>query len=197
MPRWLQQLFDLLNRFFGNQNPSKPPNPPKPSDPPKPDPPLPSRPPTNSIARQLLNAHNHERSIRNVSKLRINPKLQAAAESHAKWMSDNEIISHRGSRGSSVGDRTKDEGHIAITIGENIARGYSTIESVMQGWMNSSGHRSNILRSQYIECGLTKIGRYWCVVFGTPAMVHDKKDHLGFEDYKPTEYAPEPLYNNE
>jgi uncharacterized protein YkwD len=159
MPRWLRSLLDALNRLFGN------PDPPSPPDPPPPPPPS----PPSDIAKALLNAHNDERSSRGVSRLRLNSMLVDAAEGHAQWMSNNQTMSHRGENGSSVGTRARNSGYPATAVGENIARGYSTVESVMRGWMNSSGHRSNILRRSYVDCGFAKVGRYWCAVFGAPA----------------------------
>ena len=80
-----------------------------------------------------------------------------------------------------------------MSVGENIARGYRSVEAVMNGWMNSTGHRSNILRAQYQDCGFAKVGDYWCAVFGSSIMIRDSKDRLGFEDYEPEESIPEPL----
>jgi uncharacterized protein YkwD len=91
-------------------------------------------------------------------------------------MFGNGKMSHTGKNKSSVGARVRETNYTAVAVGENIAHGYSTIESVMKGWMNSSGHRSNILRPQYIECGLAQVGNYWCAVFAAPPKIGDKPD---------------------
>ena len=53
------------------------------------------------------------------------------------------------------------------TAGENIARGYSTPQAVVNGWMNSSGHRANILNASYTQIGVGYVaqGNYWTQMF--------------------------------
>ena len=53
------------------------------------------------------------------------------------------------------------------TAGENIAMGYSSAQAVMNGWMNSSGHRANILNSAYTRIGVGYVadGNYWVQEF--------------------------------
>ena len=53
------------------------------------------------------------------------------------------------------------------TAGENIARGYATPQAVVNGWMNSSGHRANILNSAYTRIGVGYVaqGNYWTQMF--------------------------------
>jgi len=154
-----------------------------------PQPPLPPPTPT-SVAGELLVAHNNERTKAGVSILTLDSKLVTAAEKHAKWMADNELLSHRGSRGSNVASRIRDEGHRPQAMGENIARGYSTVTSVRQGWMSSSGHRRHILARKYKNCGFAKVGRYWCAVFVTSL-----SRQLVFT--KSVSHEPEPLYGTE
>lgn len=185
MPRWLQAIIDAIRRWM---NPS-----PTPPDPP-PEPPSPPPQPPSDIARELLAAHNEERTSRGVSKLRLDAKLLDAAEGHAQWMSDNRTMSHRGKNGSSVGTRVREAGYAATSVGENIAAGYSTVESVMRGWMNSSGHRSNILRRSYVDAGFAKVGRYWCAVFASPAAVREGGVRA---QIKVQEFCPEPLEGSE
>lgn len=189
MPRWLQSLLDLLSRWTRPK-----PQPPPPSPPPSP-PPAPTNP--NQYVNELLAAHNKERKARGAGRLRLQTSLLTAAQNHAQWMSDNQKMSHTGENRSSVGTRVRNSGYNAMSVGENIAAGYSTVESVMRGWMNSSGHRSNILRKQYIDCGFAKVGRYWCAVFASPIALRDSRDALGFEEYQASEFCPEPLEGSE
>ena len=49
---------------------------------------------------------------------------------------------------------------------ENIAYGYTSVSSVMDGWMNSSGHRANILSTSARELGAARVGNYWTQNFG-------------------------------
>jgi uncharacterized protein YkwD len=57
-------------------------------------------------------------------------------------------------------------------VGENIGMGYINATAVMNGWMNSPGHRQNILNSNYTELGVGLVqgqgGLYWVQVFGKP-----------------------------
>ena len=52
-----------------------------------------------------------------------------------------------------------------FTAGENIAAGYSTPEAVVNGWMNSSGHRANILNSSFTHIGVGYYNGYWVQMF--------------------------------
>ena len=53
------------------------------------------------------------------------------------------------------------------TAGENIARGHATPQAVVNGWMNSSGHRANILNASYTQIGVGYVaqGNYWTQMF--------------------------------
>jgi uncharacterized protein YkwD len=78
-------------------------------------------------------------------------------------------MSHTGSDGSSPGDRITRAGYTWSAYGENVAYGYATPEQVMNGWMNSPGHRANILNCSFKEIGvgLAQPGSYWTQDFGT------------------------------
>ena len=62
-------------------------------------------------------------------------------------------MGHTGSDGSSAGDRIQANGGSFSTWGENVAAGYRNASDVVDGWMNSPGHRANILNP-----GFTRIG---------------------------------------
>lgn len=116
----------------------------------------------------LLELHNKERFSRGLCDLQIEPKLDDAAQKHAEWMAEHHRMSHTGEGGSSVGKRV---GGGWQTWGENIAYGAKTEQSVHKMWMNSSGHRANILNKNFNDVGIgiaqTKDGTiYWCVDFG-------------------------------
>ncbi len=101
------------------------------------------------------------------TKLVWNNKLESAAQKHAKWMSDNKKLSHKGKNNSSAGDRIKNEGYKWSTYGENVANGYETEEEVVEGWINSPGHCKNIMNPNFKEMGVAKSGEYWAQAFGT------------------------------
>lgn len=142
----------ILETLFGWLRP-KPPTPPAPT--PAPD-------------GSLVAAHNRERAKVSAPELRSVPALDAAAQKHADWMASNRRLSHTGSRGSSFVDRIQAEGYRMQTGGENIAAGHRDVAEVMQGWMDSRGHRANILNASFREIGVGRSGDYWCVVFATP-----------------------------
>src|SRR5262249_27305309 len=99
-------------------------------------------------------------------------KLVKAARQHSADMADNKYFSHTGLDKSTPGTRIDQAGYDADKgWAENIAYGYPTPEAVMTGWMNSAGHRQNIL-----DCGLKALGvgvaraadgtLYWAQDFG-------------------------------
>ena len=63
-------------------------------------------------------------------------------------------MTHTGSDGSDAGTRIGRAGYSAGTWGENVAAGYGSASSVVDGWMNSSGHRANILNGAFTQIGV-------------------------------------------
>lgn len=121
---------------------------------------------------QLIDAHNDIRIKKGLKALTENQSLDTAAEKHAQEMAKNGKLSHFSKYHGKPSNRVTAEGYYYTSVGENIAYGQSTIDEVMKDWMNSAGHRRNILGQQYKEIGVGiavgSDGRlYWCVVFGT------------------------------
>ena len=119
------------------------------------------------LNNNLLNTHNRERQRNGRRPFILDKRLTAAAQKHADWMANNSNLSHTGKNGSSPSRRV---GSGFNGIGENIAFGQSGYNEVTRDWMNSSGHRANILGG-YNTVGFGaakgKNGRiYWCTVFG-------------------------------
>lgn len=120
----------------------------------------------------LLNLHNGQRS--EAAALTADAKLMEAANWHAQWMAENNIMSHDGEHGSTFWQRIQRTGYAPSMGGENIAAGYNTPASVFKGWMNSAGHRRNILNTSYTQIGMgdaihKRTGkRFWCVVLAKP-----------------------------
>lgn len=111
----------------------------------------------------VIDLHNEIRG----SDLIYDKDLEKAAQEHANWMAEHEKFSHRGKNGSSVTDRVTRSWR---TIGENIAYGQRTEKSVMKDWMDSKGHRANILNENFklIGVGIAASADgtiYWVVVF--------------------------------
>jgi uncharacterized protein YkwD len=97
---------------------------------------------------------NNERAAAGVGALTANAALDYAAFFHSKYQARKNTMSHTGSGGSNPGRRIAAEGYSAGTWGENVAYGYNNCAEVMVGWMNSPGHRDNILNPAFTEIGM-------------------------------------------
>jgi hypothetical protein len=106
-----------------------------------------------------------------VGPLQLNEQLNAAAQVHAEDMANNNFMAHEGSDGSSPGDRADLAGYPSGFVGENVARGYDTPASVVQGWTDSDGHCRNMMNGDYDELGVgfavSNSGEeFWVQLFG-------------------------------
>ena len=104
--------------------------------------------------------------------LEMQEDLRYAARTHSKWMMQTGIFDHDspgGPLGDDMAERITNTGYSWSYIGENIAQGYTSPESVVQGWMDSDGHCSNIMSADFEEIGVGYVGRdnYWTQDFGT------------------------------
>ncbi|MFD8613546.1 CAP domain-containing protein [Streptomyces sp. NPDC059631] len=124
--------------------------------------------PSDSAA-QILALVNNERAKAGCSALTANPALAAAAQAHSEDMAAHRNMSHTGSDGSAPGDRITAAGYTWSTYGENVAYGYTSAAQVMAAWMDSPGHKANILNCAFKEIGvgLAQPGGYWTQDFGT------------------------------
>jgi uncharacterized protein YkwD len=121
---------------------------------------------------EVLRLVNLERTKAGCGALTTDSRLATAAQAHSADMAANNYFSHTGRNGSDVSDRVEAAGYRWSAVGENIAKGQPTPAAVMQAWMNSSGHRANILNCRFrnIGIGLANAGRspVWTQDFGTP-----------------------------
>jgi uncharacterized protein YkwD len=122
---------------------------------------LPGEVTNKALVKSTLCLLNKQRTRRGMRKLRLNRRLSRAAAAHAKDMVTRRYFSHDSPSGHSVVDRIKKVGYLssvrAWSVGENIAWGageQSTPKQIMQAWMNSAGHRANILTRQFREIGI-------------------------------------------
>lgn len=126
---------------------------------------------------RVLDLTNDFRRQNGLPPLALNNQLIAAAESHSRNMAFQDFFSHTGLDGSQVSDRARQQGYPSSFVGENIAVGYTTPEAVVQGWIDSQGHRENLLRTSYDEIGIgyhylandtgnVNYNHYWTQVFG-------------------------------
>ncbi|WP_348541605.1 CAP domain-containing protein [Streptomyces sp. MZ04] len=113
---------------------------------------------------------NKERDKAGCSPLTKNAELTEAAHDYNEVMAETGVLSHTGPDGSTPQSRAEAAGYTAY-VGENIAEGYPDAESVMEGWMDSPGHRANILNCDYKEIGVdanfADNGPWWIQDFGT------------------------------
>lgn len=107
-----------------------------------------------AIAQEILRLVNVERRRVNARPLVLNDKLTAAAQRHAQDMATSRRMSHTGSDGSTMRSRIDATQYNWSTIGENVAMGQPTAAAVMAAWMNSPGHRQNILNPAFTELGV-------------------------------------------
>ncbi|WBC09819.1 CAP domain-containing protein [Micromonospora sp. WMMA1947] len=122
--------------------------------------------------QKVVTIVNQERAKAGCKALTVNAKLNLAAQRHSQDQADHKKMDHTGSDGSQPWDRVKAAGYSYRMVGENVAWNYQTPAAVMEGWMNSEGHRKNILNCSYTQIGVgvaRSNGPYWTQVFATPA----------------------------
>ena len=117
----------------------------------------------------MFQAHLVERASAGLAAFTLDATLTQVARTRAQDMAANNYFSHTSQNGDSPWDRMAAAGYPDAGA-ENIAKGYPTAAAVVKGWMNSPGHRANIL-----NCGLRAIGvgmasgpggPYWTQNFG-------------------------------
>lgn len=126
-------------------------------------------------ALDVLTLVNQERANVGVGPLTLCARLNIAAQNHTNDMIAQQFFDHVNPlSGKDPGDRITDAGYNWTAYGENIAVGYSTPQSVVAGWMGSSGHRANILDPSFVHMGLGSAtgnymgfnSKYWTQTFG-------------------------------
>lgn len=134
---------------------------------------------SSKFVRRVAKLINNERAKLDLDPLKINSQLSLAAQEYSESMAEDDFVSHTGADGSSPFERMIEAGYQYRAAGENLAAGFTTPKSVMAAWMNSSGHRSNILNPNFTEVGIgyeflakdtgsTNYTHYWSQSFGTP-----------------------------
>jgi uncharacterized protein YkwD len=127
-----------------------------------------------TFAGQVIKLTNKERAKVGCKALKSNSLLKSAAQKHSADMAKKDYFSHTGKDGRSPFDRMTDAGYAFSAAAENIAAGQRTPGDVVEGWMNSEGHKKNILNCTYTEIGVGyakggSYGTYWTQNFGKPA----------------------------
>ncbi|NJQ02632.1 CAP domain-containing protein [Streptomyces zingiberis] len=123
------------------------------------------------VAGEVLNLVNQARADAGCPAVTADARLDAAAGKYSDAMADSGNFSHTGTDGSTVDQRVEREGYRWSAVGENIAKGQPDAGAVMDAWMNSEGHRANILNCGFREMGLgveeRAGGPWWTQVFAT------------------------------
>ncbi|POM61103.1 hypothetical protein PHPALM_29935 [Phytophthora palmivora] len=108
---------------------------------------------SSTMQTQMLVAVNKQRATAGLPALCMNSKLQSAAQGHSNDMAANDFMSHTGSNGSTMSQRITAAGYAWNSIAENVAAGQTNVDAVMTAWMNSPGHKANILSSKVTMFG--------------------------------------------
>lgn len=110
----------------------------------------------NEDQKVILRLVNRERVNRGLSPMKLNSKLNKLAKIKSDDMYKNRYFSHNSPIYGTPFDLMKKHKIGYMTAGENIAKGQNTPEHVMKSWMNSPGHRRNILNPRFKEMGVSR-----------------------------------------
>lgn len=124
------------------------------------------------VEEEVLALVNQERSKAGLSPLKMDWELQRVARKKSEDMANKGYFSHQSPTYGSPFDMMKQFGISYSQAGENIASGQRTPKEVMTAWMNSSGHRANILKPEFTHIGVGmhkggSYGTYWTQMFIT------------------------------
>lgn len=120
-----------------------------------------------SYESEVIRLVNEVRRENGLKALTANWELSRVARYKSQDMLDKGYFSHTSPTYGTPFQMIKAFGLSFRTAGENIARGYPTPQAVVNGWMNSSGHRANILNASYTQIGVGYVaqGNYWTQMF--------------------------------
>ena len=117
---------------------------------------------------EILTAINAVRAANGAPPWTYNSRLEDAARSQARLMAQKNTMSH--DLGVTLRQRVTAAGYLGA-VGENVGKGYTSLEAVIGGWMNSAGHRGTLLSHRFTEFGLAAArgpgGKlYWAMIAG-------------------------------
>ncbi|HEX6291526.1 MAG TPA: CAP domain-containing protein [Herpetosiphonaceae bacterium] len=122
---------------------------------------------------QAVDLINQHRRANGCAPAQLSYELSVAAKNHSRDMAEHNYFSHTGRNGSTFGDRARAAGYPYWPSGEIIAAGYASAQDVVNGWINSSGHRAIILDCNNDDIGIglhvhagSQWQYYWTGVFG-------------------------------
>ncbi|OAB31243.1 hypothetical protein PMSD_18800 [Paenibacillus macquariensis subsp. defensor] len=120
---------------------------------------------SSQFAEQVLDLVNKERSKAGLGSLSMSEELSKMAMVKAQDMYNNNYFDHNSPTHGSPFDMMKEFGITYNSAGENIAKGQTTPTQVMNEWMNSPGHKANILNSSYTHIGISYYNKEWVQEF--------------------------------
>ncbi len=131
----------------------------------------------NSFFSELLTLTNQARQDAGVGALRFSYQLGQAAQNHTQAMGTQNFFSHTGKDNSTFVSRIAATGYQYTAVGENLAAGQTTPQSVVQSWLNSPSHKANLLAADFTEVGFglynatgsSDFGLYWAQGLGKPS----------------------------
>lgn len=119
--------------------------------------------------QEVIRLVNEIRAENGLKALTYDWELGRVARFKSQDMKDNKYFAHNSPVYGTPFQMIRNFGISFRSAGENIAKGYSTPQAVVNGWMNSSGHRANILNAGYTHIGVGYVsgGNYWTQMFIT------------------------------
>lgn len=121
----------------------------------------------SAFEKQVVELTNAERAKNGLPALTLDTNLSKVARAKSEDMSKNNYFDHTSPTYGSPFDMMKQFGISYKAAGENIAKGQTTPEQVVKAWMNSEGHRANILSDKFTHIGVGHVanGNYWTQQF--------------------------------
>jgi uncharacterized YkwD family protein len=121
----------------------------------------------SAYEQQVVDLTNQERAKQGLPALKLDTELSKVAKEKSLDMKNNRYFSHTSPNYGSPFDMMKQFGISYRAAGENIAMGQRSPEEVVNAWMNSEGHRKNILSSSFTHIGVGHVadGNYWTQMF--------------------------------
>ena len=120
-----------------------------------------------AVEEQVASLVNKERAKEGLAPLTIDWELARVAKYKSQDMNDKNYFSHTSPTYGSPFDMMKNFGISYNAAGENIAQGQTSAAQVMEAWMNSSGHRANIMDAKFTHIGVGYVedGNHWTQMF--------------------------------
>lgn len=113
--------------------------------------------------KKMVNMINKERVSRGHKRLKVDPKLNCAAQRHSNDVGPKKLCQHKGTDGSSPWKRAEDCGTRAF--GENVACGQRTPRAAVDAWIKSPGHFKNMMSDKFEYIGVGVKNFFWTNIF--------------------------------